>query len=221
MLKYLLFIIIGIILYIYTIVKDGFSIGGQVWAIPVGNNNMVLGNIEFDNSIQLSTPPRLHTYHPDTFHTYVDVNRVYNFRNGEMYPYGYYFITDIDPSYGLTRNLEDAIDLERTNQFGPQIQRYLPSRIEFRNAHMPIPRRTDTEIQSIQQRRSQAIVGLNAELDRQAQERLGAMQRDQARQEQARQAQVRQDLDVLQTAQLARQNRQVRIGRFACSTANE
>jgi hypothetical protein len=216
MLKYLLFIIIGIILYIYTIVKDGFSIGGQVWAIPVGNNNMVLGNIEFDNSIQLSTPPRLHTYHPDTFHTYVDVNRVYNFRNGEMRPYGYYFITDIDPSYGLTQNLQDAIDLERTNQFGPQIQRDLPSRIEFRNAHMPIPRRTDTEIQSIQQRRSQAIVGLNAELDRQAQERLGAMQRDQARQEQ-----VRQDLDVLQTAQLARQNRQVRIGRFACSTANE
>ena len=226
-LKYLIFIMFGIILYLLYNSYDTFSIGGQVWAIPVGDENMVLGDIDLSNYIQLSVPPRLPTNYrdPDLFHTYVDVNRVYNFRNSVMPRNGYYFITDIDPSFGLTRNLQDAIELERRNQFGPQIQGNLPRYIEFRNAHLP-PRRTDAERQTQDHERNQVIVDLNRVLDRQREERLEIMQRqqrlDQERQEQQRQAQVRQDLDARGLpGHLVGQTGQIRISRFTCSAINE
>tara|TARA_B110000977_G_C10827991_1_gene396902 strand:- start:121 stop:693 length:573 start_codon:yes stop_codon:yes gene_type:complete len=184
-LKYLIFITVGIILYLLYNIYDTFSIGGQVWGIPVGDENMALGDINLGNSIQLSVPPRINN-NQERFHTYADINRVYRFNDG------YYFITNIDPAYGLTRELEDAIENERVNQLGPQMQEQLPETIRLRHAYLSNRRRSNDEIQDNRRRMNEIILEANLILR-----------------------------NNIQTQRQADTARQRRIGRFTCSAINE
>ena len=94
MLRYLLFILIGIILFLILNNLDRFSIGG-FWAIPMKGPEFNLDEIYLHNTQRIGTIPR--ETREDGYEGPIEVNRIY-LRYGNLNEtYNYFFVTDIEP----------------------------------------------------------------------------------------------------------------------------
>tara|TARA_B110000495_G_C22777218_1_gene454647 strand:- start:144 stop:584 length:441 start_codon:yes stop_codon:yes gene_type:complete len=96
MLKYLLFIIIGIILYLYNR-KDGFSIGA-IWRIPLGLVPILqVDNIDLTRAEAVDTTPLLE----EGNFRYAPINQIYNVDDN------YYYYTDTNMNDMLTGPIDE------------------------------------------------------------------------------------------------------------------
>ena len=106
MLKYLLYIFIGIILFLIFNNLDRFSIGG-FWAIPMEGPEFNLDEVYLPETRKIGTIPR--ETRGDKYLGPIEINRIY-LRYGDLDErYDYFFVTDIEP-IGATP-LQDQPDL--------------------------------------------------------------------------------------------------------------